>query len=175
MKLKKLKNSESGFTLIEFVLAVAISGIIIAAITTTILQMFTGGARTSSHMTAVRQVQSAGYWVSRDGMMAQEEPDIGGDPSTNFLTLTWTDWGSEDKDEHKVVYTLKDMTDGDLKNLQRIYSGPVATETGIIAQYIDPYQTSCVWDSGVLTFTVTATVGEQSETRVYEVKPRPGS
>ena len=47
----------------------------------------------------------------------------------------------------------------------------------IAAEYIDPdvAKTRCDWDGEVLTFTVTATVGDESETRVYEVKPRPGS
>ena len=53
-----------------------------------------------------------------------------------------------------------------------------------MAEYIDDAidpstgksKTRCEWDpiSGVLTFTVTAAVGMESETRVYEIEPRVG-
>jgi len=50
-----------------------------------------------------------------------------------------------------------------------------------IAKYIDftidpvtgEPKTNCDWNGEVLTFTVTATVGGQSETRIYEIEPRP--
>ena len=178
-RLWSINRKQRGFTLIELMLAIAISGIITGGITTTIFQVVIGSARTNNHMTAVRHVQEAGYFVSRDVQMAQivqltPAPDPDGFP----LTLTWTDWGSSEV--HQVTYTLEDIPDSDLTNLQRSYSHG-ATETSIIAQFIDPTekdgepQTKCDFTDGKLTFTVTATVGGQSETRVYEIVPRPGS
>ena len=93
------------------------------------------------------------------------------------LTLTWTDEGGTG-DSHTIIYTLKD---GELWRSESVNGGdPMLTR---VAEHIDPDQTSCVTepedadpeDVEVVTFKVTATVGEQSETRVYEVKPRPGS
>jgi hypothetical protein len=121
-------------------------------------------------MTAVRQVQQAGFWVSPDVQMAQS---VNASGSSGFpLTLTWTEWAGNN---HTVIYTLEDNT------LQRSHSvndeDPTVT---LVAEYIDPDQTSC-YPLGVLppdvalNFTVTATVGEESETRMYEVKPRPVS
>jgi len=201
----------------ELMLAIAITSIIAGSITMTVFQVFISSARTSNHMTVVGQAENAGYWVSRDVQMAQivapadeavDDPD-----GTRFpLTLTWTDWDSNDV--HQVVYTLVDMPSGGLKNLQRSHSINGDTNTDIIAQFIDPdpgktncYLYKCLicdevfaslaeleahfaivhpleelegnYESDKLTFTVTATVGtgsqEQSETRVYEAKPRPGS
>ena len=87
------------------------------------------------------------------------------------LTLIWTEGGATG-DSHTVIYTLED---NELWRSETVNGGN-STLTRV-AEHIDPDETSCDWDdvNRVLTFEVTATVGEQSETRVYEVKPRPGS
>ena len=168
-----LKNNEKGFTLIEVVVAVALTAIIIGVIVTSVFQVFILNVRTSNHMNAVTQVQSAGYWVSHDAQMAQDVDASG--TSGSLLILTWADWSGN---EYQVIYTLEDMTTSTLKNLQRSYSiNGAVTETGFIAQYVDPTNTNCTVTDDMLTLNVTATVGTdphaQSETRVYEVIPRP--
>jgi len=169
-RLGLINKDQRGFSLTELMLAFLIAGIITAGITTTIFSVVNGSARTSNHMTAVRQVQNAGYCVSRDAQMAQPQKVVASGALP--FTLKWTDW---DKNNHEVVYSLAD------NKLQRSHSinGGLA-ETGIIAEFInpDPAMTGCDFTDGKLTFTVTATVGagsryEQSETRVYEVVPRP--
>ena len=166
MKMKKLKKSEKGLTLVELLIVIAITGLIAGGITMTIFQVFNINTRTTNRMTAVRQVQNAGFWVSPDVQMAQSV-DAGG--SSGFpLALNWTEYVTGNN--HTVIYTLEN------NELQRSHSvnGGNSTVTPI-AEYIDSAQTSCVWDGEWLTFNVTATVGGQSETRVYEVKPRPVS
>ena len=150
-----------------------IIGIIVAAASGATIQIIQSNA-TSAHMTALRQVQTAGYWVSRDSLQAQSV--VTGASSGFPLTLSW---GSG---AHEVEYSLKNMASGDLKYLERneIVNGdagnPIITMTG---QYIDSSQTSCELDdvNYVLTFTVTASVagarGLQTETRTYEIQPRP--
>ena len=173
-----IHKNQRGFTLIEMVMAIAITGLVMGAAAMTIFQVFDLNIRTSNHMIAVRQVQNAGYWVSHDGQMAQiVEPteDSDGFP----LTLTWTDWDSGDV--YQVVYTLL-LADNKLQREHYTNLNPDATT--FVAEYIDPdpLMTKCEFTDtdgdGVgdkLTLTVTATVGAQSETRVYEVIPRPGS
>jgi hypothetical protein len=167
-------------------IAIAISSVITGSITMTIFQVIVGSARTNNHMIAVRQAQSAGYWVSHDVKMAQSPPIIGDDPGTpaveEFLTLTWSDW--ESGEVHQVTYTLEDMAGGS-KQLVRNHSVNGTTEATIVAQFIDvtvkdgKAQTRCEPVDGALVFTVTASVGggsqAESETRVYEILPRPGS
>ena len=173
MKMKKLKKDQRGITLIELVIAIAITGIITAAITMAVFQVFTMNTRTSNRMAAVSQVQHAGKVVSEDILMAQIV-----DTESEFLKLTWTDWATNYT--HEVIYTLEAMPSGLFKILQREhYINSVLSSTTKVAEYIDPAETSCIPDpdpdGDAFIFTVTATVGEQSETRVYEVKPRPGS
>lgn len=171
MKMKKLKKGQWGFTLIELIIVIGLTGIITAGITLTIMQVFNMDARTRDDMIAVYQVRQAGKLVSEDILEAQDvdTEDDPGTPKLELLTLTWaTNY------THEVIYTLED---NELWRSESVNSGdPTMTR---VAEYIDPDQTSCVpkpWvDGSVLTFTVTATVGEQSETRVYEVKPRPGT
>jgi type II secretory pathway pseudopilin PulG len=166
--MKLIKTNQKGFTLIGTVIALGIFGLVIAAASGTIAQIIQS-SRSSEHMTALRQVQTAGYWVSRDSIQAQNLTTQG-----YFLYVGRTDW--DDGDLHEVVYSLQDMPSGALKQLQREESlNGMPTATTIVGRYIDPAQTSCVWDpnANALTFTVTATMNEQTETRAYEVQPRP--
>ncbi|MCJ7791592.1 MAG: type II secretion system GspH family protein [Dehalococcoidia bacterium] len=173
MGTRLIHKGQRGFTLIELVLVIGLTGIIAGGITLTIMQVFNMDARTRNDMIAVYQVRQAGKLVSQDILQAKT---VTTGVSSGFpLTLTWTE-GATGGDSHTVIYTLVDMPSGGLKRLQRNESVNGGSQTVTpVAEYINPAYTSCVWVGGVLTFTVTATVGGQSETRVYEVKPRPGS
>jgi len=173
--MKKLNKDQRGLTLIELVIAIALVGVITGGITMTILQVFTMNTRTSNHMAAVRQVQHAGFWVSPDVQMALS---VNASAGSGFpLTLTWLEGGTNDV--HEVIYSLEDMMPpGGFERLQREhYIESELDSTTIVAEYIDPAETYADWDGEemLLTFKVTATVGGQSEARIYEIKPRPGS
>lgn len=167
-RLGLLNRGRKGFTLIELAIAMAIAGIIAAAVTMTMFQIVDTSGRTSNHMTVVRQVESAGYWFSKDVQMAQVvTPTPLPDPDGLPLILNWTEW---DGMAHVVTYELQDA------ELVRDYDG----QQDVVAQFIDsvvveprPYA------GGKVTFTVTARLGdgsaEQIEARIYEVVPRPGS
>lgn len=172
-----MKGGEKGFTLIEMIAVVAIMALVASGATMTFFQVVKGTERSNEQITAVRQVQNSGYWISRDTHMAQEVGVAGG--SGFPLTLTWTDWDSGDK--HQVIYTLENMPSSELKQLQRRhYINQGASKIGLVAQYIDadPSKTKCEFTDGVLTLRVTATVSlgseVESETRTYKIQPRPG-
>ena len=180
-RLGLVHKDQRGLTLVELMIAIALAGIVTAGITMTFAHLFAGSTRTSNHMTAVRQVQSAGYWVSQDALQAQEaklaEPSPEYPSGTQFpLTLIWTD---VDKTETKVTYTI--TADGELRrSIKTTPDGGETTETvSFVAQYIDVTADhegkpkTRLEPGTALTFTVTATVGGQSETRVYQVEPRP--
>ena len=173
-----IHKDQCGFTMIEMVIAIAIVGLIAGGITMTTFQVLEGSARSSNHTIAVRQVHNAGYWVSRDAQMAQSVSTGDDPPGTGFpLTLIWTDYGVGG-DEHQVVYTL--LADNKLKRehyTNRFEVPEPEPAIAIVAQFIDLSGTSCQLTGDVLVLTVTATVGtdsqEASETRTYEITPRP--
>jgi prepilin-type N-terminal cleavage/methylation domain-containing protein len=166
-KLSLINKDQKGFTLIELAIAMAISGIIASSVTMTIFQIFDSSSRTSNHMTVVRQVQSAGYWVSSDAQMAQVvTPTPLPDPDGFPLVLNWTEW---DGTVHVVTYELQGT------DLVRDHNG----QQDIVAQYIESAEVSPrPYTGGNLIFAVTVTLGTgpsaQTETRTYEVVPRPG-
>lgn len=159
-----IKRNSSGLTLVELLIALSISGLAIAAATATINQLFWLGSRNQNHMVAVRQVQNAGYWISRDGVMAQ---GVTMGPSSGFpLTFSWTEWGTSQTTT--VTYTLSDSV------LSRQQTVDNATITSTIARYITSAQAEFpTGNEKLLTVTMTAQVGTLSETRTYKIKPRP--
>jgi prepilin-type N-terminal cleavage/methylation domain-containing protein len=173
--MRNLYKDQRGVTLIELLVVLVIIGIITGGITAGIRQVLTVNTRASNHMIAVRQVQQAGKEVSKDALQAQS---INATGSQGFpLTLMWNEWGTNQT--NIVIYELVDMPSG-LKQLHRshtINGTAQPTAPPVVAEYIDPDQTSCSWNNVTLSFTVTATIGIGSygaiETRIYEIEPRP--
>jgi prepilin-type N-terminal cleavage/methylation domain-containing protein len=172
----KLHKDQRGFTLIELLIALPIAALIVAAATGAIIQVIHSN-QASSRMFAVRQVQTAGFWVSQDGLQAQS---VTISESNGFLlVLEWTDW--ETGDAYQITYSLQDMPSGELKQLQRTEKvkpkgATEYTETATtVAEYIVGSETSCSWTNvkkEAFTFKVTATVGGRTEARTYEITPR---
>ncbi len=168
--MKWVKGSEEGFTLVELLVAIPIAALVVAAATGIIIQIL-NGTHNTSHMLAMRQVQTAGDWVSRDSIQTQNIT-LGAGNGFPF-NLTWTDW--DDNEVHQIIYSLLDMPSGGLKQLQRHENiNGTTSATTTVAQYIDASATSCQWEAEqkVLTFTVMAKVDQQTESREYEIKPR---
>jgi len=171
-----MKRSERGFTLIELIVATAIVALIAGAASMATFQVITGTERSNNHMTVIRQVQNAGYWISQDALMAQSIV-TGDDPETpelEFITLKWTDW--ENGDVHKIAYTFEDMPGG-LKKLKRqhlIYDAD-GVEIGDTMTFV----AECIVGSasfseqdGVWKLSIGAHSVTETETREYEVNPR---
>lgn len=164
-----LRASSAGFTLAELLIALAIGGMVLAGASMTIHQLFLTGARNENYMIAVRQVQNAGYWISRDGVSAQS---ITPGSSSGFpLTLSWSEWGSGVTTN--ITYTISDG------NLSRQETGGTTIQA-VIARHIVSAMATFPTIEGteveqVLTVTITAQVGAASESRTYKIKPRPVS
>ncbi len=190
LRMKRLHKDQRGFSILELVIVILLTGLITTAITTTFFQVFNMNTRTANHMTAVSQVQQAGKIVSED--MLETQPDkINDDPSGpgELLILGWTAQNSTVV--HDVTYTLEDGELWREETIEIIGDDPVTTNVRV-AEYIDATETSCCCDCDgdgycdgdcncsdiVLIFTVTATVGEgtvheESEQRIYRIQPRP--
>ena len=171
-----MKREQKGFTLIEMVVVVAIIGLVSYAGTLAVFRVIRGTQRSNDQMIALRQVQNAGYWVSRDLIVAQEVlpgNDIS-TPQTDLVTLAWTNW--ESGEIHTVHYYYEDMPNG-LKKLERhnVTRGQdgvtLADVTTFVAQNIvsPPVLTK---EANVWKFVILAQSRNQTETREYDVRPR---
>ena len=171
-----MKRGEKGFTLIEVLVVTFIMALIASGATMTIAQVLGVTKSSNDRTTAIRQVQSAGYWISRDSLMAQSvttdnDPET---PELEFITLSWTAW--ENSDVHKVVYTFEDMPTG-LKKLKRqhlvydINGLEIENDMMYIAQNIIDSASFSVED-GVWILSIGARSGTKTENREYEIIPR---
>lgn len=160
-------GSQQGFILIEVVVAIAITGLIGAGITMSAVQVMNVRALSTNHIIAVKQVESAAYWINRDVRMSQGI--LPGAGSGFPLNLSWVAW---DNTSNNVSY---EINDGQLRRRHSV-NGTPPVQTAI-AKYInsDPVSTNCSYSSGVFTFKVTASVNgfrPSSETRLIQVIPR---
>jgi prepilin-type N-terminal cleavage/methylation domain-containing protein len=174
-----MKQDEKGFTLLELIITIAIMVLVSGAALAGIFQISKTTELNANYMTAVFQVQNAGYWIAHDTRMAQ---GLTTDNLTlpDFLILSWIEQGSCDK--YQLTYTLENMAGSQLaKMLRNQYMNGVLITTTLVAQYIDPDNgnTRCEYDSGILSLNITATVDRGSsaeiETRSYNIVPRPNS
>ena len=175
--LSRLHKSEKGFTLFELLIAMAIGMLISGGITATIFQVVNTNARSTNHMIAVRETQNIGYWISRDAQMAQNPYDDILQTPPGFLSFRWTEWNGK---KLEVTYSFSGTTlvRSEVQTIEDIEQ-PASSLT--LAEHFDAGASSCSFDTStnMLTMTVTATVGspsqQVSETREYQIKPRPSS
>lgn len=127
LRLRSKRETQKGFTLIEVIVALAITGLISTGAAMATIQVNNQGIRNSDYTTASQNAQNAIQWISRDAQMAQV---ITLTPTSGFpLTLLWTAW---DNTTNNVTYTI---TDGELRRNYHVSGG--AARENLIAQYIN--------------------------------------
>ena len=171
-------RSERGFTFVELLVVVGIVALIASAASMATVQVINVTKRSNDHITVVRQVQNAGYWISRDALMA-ETVIVDDDPETaDFLILTWTEWDKDKKKPsiyHLVTYSFEDVA-GEIAKLKRTHwSSAGADEQTLVAEYIyynpdDPDNTtSASYTTPVLTMQIATSLGEANEIKEYRI------
>jgi prepilin-type N-terminal cleavage/methylation domain-containing protein len=162
-------KKQAGFTLVELIVALAITGIIGVGAAMANAQVLTQTARNNDYTTGGRQTLNAIHWIGRDTQMAQ---DIQTSGNSGFpLTLSWTEW---DNKLYQIIYSLEN---GKLKRSYSVDGGePVEA---LVAEYIslNDEMTYCSSDNGVLYLQITACVGQEPNstnvTRVRKITSRP--
>ena len=167
---------QRGFSLVELLIAMTISGILIAGLTTGIVQVMVSNAGSIAHMTAVKEVENAVHWLSRDAEMAQT---INGNNVSSFnitpvpfssanLSMSWNnEFPYNSNNISSVTYSVAGGA------LQRSFTtqGEPPSITIIV-----PHLGASNWGfSGNFSFNITANISgfrPASETRTITVLPR---
>ena len=102
--------TQKGFTLIELMAVMAITGMIVLAVASSIFQVAQGRVDVAQKSTAMADIDSAVHWLVRDLVLAQETSLAEGAPPVSDITIEWSDltaWaGDEGSVEHYISYTL---------------------------------------------------------------------
>ena len=165
----RISSRQKGFTLVELLVAIPIAGLVMLAASGAIIQLV-NSSRASAHMNAIRQVQMAGTWISRDGLQA-ETVDI--DPATGeFCIFEWHDITAPGAPKQTVVYRLIPMSSGDLYQLQReVTVGGETPASATVARNL--VSAALSGDQTSFKLEVTSKWKQKTVTRTYDVTPRP--
>jgi len=166
---------EKGFTLIETAVAIAVLALIALTVTAVTFQALKATSQSNDWMTAIPQVQNAGYWISRDAQMA-ESIFVDNLESPYFIILNWKDYENGDTTHHKVTYFFEDLSDG-IGKLKRNHWSAGADKETLIAQHIyydpgEPDTSIANYNPPELTVRLRALFGDASVTREYKAVRR---
>jgi prepilin-type N-terminal cleavage/methylation domain-containing protein len=144
-------KGERGYTLVEMLIAIAITGCIAAVTSVIVRQVVTVPEQGNAHVDALHALQSAAHWVSLDGQTAKSAS--GG--SSLILALP---------DSSNITYAISGSS------LQRTSDNVTRTVAEDISSVIFSVQ------GRVITMSITATPGNRwsvSENQTYEITMRP--
>ena len=102
---------QKGFTFIELLLVMAVSGVLLVGAVLSIQQVAFGTSRSNSQVVALTDLDHAALLIKKDLMMTQFTPDLtDGDPvPQSSVTLTWIDYSSfvsDNQSYHSSSYNL---------------------------------------------------------------------
>lgn len=169
-------RSRQGFTLLELVIGLAVAGLVMPLIASSIFQLTKGTEQISARTVATADVANLAPWLHRDLAVAQTIVDpVTLAPLIDCLSGTqpgirvgWTDqtgWGAADP-EHYAEYTMVPGT----TVLTRDYDG----SEGVVARHIASLG-FCADSAGLVRLDVTSTIqGSTAYTRslAFYVAPR---
>ena len=171
------KKSQLGFTLVELMIAIAVSVMIMFGSMQLLSHMVITSAQNRANTMAMLQVQYVGFWVTEDVVQARPDGVSLGGAQGFPLTIQWKQWNGV---EHEIVYSVEgDETWTLSRHEWYTPKGGSEVDNGMTAvgESLDPAGTRCEWDTGgnatdVLKLDVTANVDGKVATRTYEINPR---
>ena len=175
-----MRKQELGFTIIELIISISIMAIASLAAGMAIYQVFGGTEGNNNRMTALHQVQNAGYWISRDTQMAISVNTTDTLTFPYFLHLGWTEWDDAGIPiYHLINYTLENGSNNlySLKRTHSIIDG--STEQAMIADYIfyqpgSENSSDASYSAGIVQVNLTSIFDDTRESREYKIRRRAG-
>jgi type II secretory pathway pseudopilin PulG len=163
------EKNQSGSTLVEILIVIALTGILGAGVMTAIYQVYEVNASGVARMMAVKEVENAVHWITRDALMAQREPMFEEDEDSRLrkIILTWVEW---DGNVNVVTYFFE--KDGQLKRCYEVNDVSQSQTIVMASLNTDPAMTKYNFSKPALDITITATVSgfrPVSETRRFNV------
>ncbi len=158
-----------GFTLLEVLLAVAVAGLVMPLVVSSIFQIFQGTGRIRDDTVVLADIDNVSAWISRDLSQAQQT-DLSTCPTTqSTVRADWideTDWGSASP-QHFAEYYIEPGT----TLLKRNYDGTV----GIVGRNVTAISL-CQEASGLIHMDITVSAegaDPTTKTLVYYISLRP--
>ncbi|MDO8577911.1 MAG: prepilin-type N-terminal cleavage/methylation domain-containing protein, partial [Dehalococcoidales bacterium] len=172
---------EKGFTLVELIIALAITVLVSGASAIALKQIYGGTSHNNSRLTAVQQVANAGFWICRDAQRA-EVINTSNLTGTDLVTMNWTEWDAAGNPTYySVNYTFFNIN-ANIGQLKRTYwnssSGSQQNLVGLALYYnsSDADNTSkATYLNPLLTVQLTAVVDQVREIRQYTITRRPNT
>ena len=193
-RIKAINRNQHGFTLIELIIAIAITGLISSAAATGVYQVVKINATSTNRQIAISQVQNAINSISRDVEQAQQiiplttqnitsgaiaaasnkisfNLTIPSPADSNSLKLRWVDWNNA---IHVILY----IVDSNQNLTRKVYddNNGLISQSQVASNITTPTNTSN-WNisTKTLTLQIQAIVGKSNtvtETRTFQINPR---
>jgi prepilin-type N-terminal cleavage/methylation domain-containing protein len=169
-------RGQRGFTLVEFVVAFAISALLLVGVVTIMRYVVIQTAVDGNEAMAQTEAYYVGFWIGEDVVQAQTVSL--GDPTQGFpLTLSWQ---SQDGGNHTVIYRLVYNTEQNDWQLTREHElngeslGVLLVSENLLPDSTKCYQKKSVGNENidVLVVEVTAKVDTGEASSKYEISPR---
>jgi prepilin-type N-terminal cleavage/methylation domain-containing protein len=158
-------NYQQGFTLVEVVMVLGVILILAVVITMSIAQVLTLNSNSTARMTAVKEMENAVHYLTRDAQMARQVTTSGVDGFP--LVMRWAGW---DGGHTEVTYRI----DGTRLLRSQSVNGNPPVETVIIA-HLDTATSSCQQVDKQLVFVIGSGISgfrKQAESRSFTIVRR---
>ena len=145
------KRSQRGFTLVELMIALAVSAMLMVGSMQLLSHMVVTTAQNRAKTMAMLQVQYVGFWITEDVVQARPDGVTPTDPLNpatldSLLTIQWTQWNGV---QHRIVYSVEPEGDGTwtlYRNYLDVAKDGVTilgNGTTVVGELLDPTGTPC--------------------------------
>ena len=168
---KRLLSRTAGFTLVELLVALAITSILVPVITSSMFQITRGTDSNNTKNVALADIDTVTSWMSRDLAQARTTDLIDCDTGTqSTVRVDWVDetaWAGESPEHYSNYYINPGTT-----HLIRDYDGSLST----IGRHVTSIEVCQVVATGIIELNVATTAtgaSTSTKTLYFYVTPRP--